>query len=71
MTPEELKIARAFRHVRLPPGSDDKRFASFVVDRGFYHAFEPLSHTESVKLRRLAYRYRHQLPPDVARLARP
>lgn len=62
MTPFERDLARALGGVSFLPGSKDKRFAAEVNARAKTTPDRPLSEKQAATLRRLARKYRRQIP---------
>jgi hypothetical protein len=64
MTPYELTIAKALSPARVSylPGSPDKRFARTICGA------TEITESQALYLRRMAHRYRRQLPSDVRAL---
>lgn len=68
MTRDEIRIAQALRMVTFLPGSADKRFARAMEAHAHRHALEPLTEKQSAYLQQLAWKYRRQLPAEIAEL---
>lgn len=62
MTPFERELALALASVSFLPGSRDKRFAREMAERAQAAPDRPLSEKQAATLRRLAGKYRRQIP---------
>ena len=65
ITAGEARLISALAHCRIPAGTADRRFVdvlsgAIAADPGF-----KLTSGQRAYIGRLAYRYRHQLPPEL------
>jgi len=66
MTPREKKIAEVFKGVTFLPGSGHKRFAQNMIFHAEHMPEKPLTPKQSLYLTQLAWRFRRQMPADLA-----
>lgn len=66
MTPRQRAIAEALGRCTFLPGSAHKRFAHNMAFHAEHMPDKPLTEKQAAHLVRLAWRYRRQMPADLA-----
>ena len=65
ITAGEARLISALVHCRIPAGTADRRFVDVVSEAVAADAGFKLTTGQRAYIGRLAYRYRHQLPPEL------
>lgn len=68
MTPYEITIALALRGVVFPPATNVTRFAESMIYLAQHRPAAELSPKQSLFLKKVAWKFRRQLPEAVVRL---
>jgi hypothetical protein len=64
ITAGEARLISALAHCRIPAGTADRRFVDVVSEAVAADGGFKLTSGQRAYIGRLAYRYRHQLPPE-------
>lgn len=65
VTAGEARLISALAHCRIPAGTADRRFVDVVSEAVAADGGFKLTSGQRAYIGRLAYRYRHQLPPEL------
>jgi len=65
ITAGEARLISALAHCRIPAGTADRRFVDVVSEAVAADSGFKLTSGQRAYIGRLAYRYRHQLPPEL------
>jgi len=65
ITAGEARLISALAHCRIPAGTADRRFVDVVSEAVAADGGFKLTSGQRAYIGRLAYRYRHQLPPEL------
>ena len=65
ITAGEARLISALAHCRIPAGTADRRFVDVMSEAIAADAGLKLTSGQRAYIGRLAYRYRHQLPPEL------
>lgn len=71
MTPEQIATAKALGNCSFPPGTADKRFARNMAFLAEHSPEREITERKDLNLRRLAYRYRRQMPAALVPAEKP
>lgn len=66
MTPRQKQIIQALKSVTFPPATNQKRFAKNMIFLCDHSPERELSPKQEAYLQILAWRYRRQMPADLA-----